>query len=47
MVTDFANAPFALECPELLATNGNIHEAMLDVLKLREDDEKESENSIR
>jgi myo-inositol-1(or 4)-monophosphatase len=34
MVTDFSGRSFDLEMKELLATNGNIHEDMLSLLKL-------------
>lgn len=34
VVTDFDNRPFGMHAKEILATNGLIHEAMLEVLKL-------------
>ena len=33
-VTTFSNHPFTVECNEILATNGRIHEEMLDLLEL-------------
>lgn len=34
VVTDFSNRPFSIDKKEILATNGNIHEQMLSLLKL-------------
>lgn len=33
-ITDFSNEPFAIDKREILATNGNIHDEMLSLLKL-------------
>jgi len=35
-VTDFSDNPFTVEKKEILATNGNIHEEMLSLLKLKD-----------
>lgn len=34
VVTDFTNTPFSVDKKEILATNGKIHESMLQLLKL-------------
>ena len=33
-ITDFADGPYAIYKKEILASNGRIHEEMLEVLKL-------------
>ncbi len=33
-VTTFSNQPFAVECQEILATNGRVHEEMMGLLEL-------------
>ena len=36
IVTDFSNQPFVIDKKEILATNGKIHQQMLELLELRE-----------
>jgi myo-inositol-1(or 4)-monophosphatase len=36
VITDFSNRPFDINSKEILATNGNIHEAMLSLLELKD-----------
>jgi myo-inositol-1(or 4)-monophosphatase len=33
-VTDFSGSPFNIHLKEILATNGKIHQQMIDILKL-------------
>ena len=40
-LTDFAGNPFSIYKPEVLATNGLVHEQMMEVLDLTRMDKKE------
>ncbi|MDM8539644.1 inositol monophosphatase family protein [Desulfococcaceae bacterium HSG9] len=39
-VTDFSNTPFTLDKKEILATNGQIHQEMLELMKIKIKDNK-------